>query len=190
MDICLYMSQNFGFVGFPDEFTTGSSIMPHKKNPDVFELIRAKCNVIQALPNDISLLTANLTSGYHRDLQILKEILFPAIENLKSCLAMANMMIQHIKINREIMNDDKYMYCFSVEEVNKLVLQGVPFRDAYQKVGKDIADGKFKPEKNVHHTHEGSIENLCTEEIRQKMNRIISSFQFEKVEEKIIDLLK
>jgi len=189
MDICLYMSQNFGFVSFPDEFTTGSSIMPHKKNPDVLELIRSKCNVIQSLPNEITLMTTNLTSGYHRDLQILKEILFPAIESLKVCLAIANRMLQNIQTNKDVINDDRYIYCFSVEEVNKLVLQGVPFRDAYKKVGQDIAAGNFKPEKKVHHTHEGSIENLCTKEIKQKMKHTISSFQFEKVEEKLKELL-
>jgi len=189
MDVCLFMNQNFAFVSFPDELTTGSSIMPHKKNPDVFELIRAKCNAIQALPNDISLLTANLTSGYHRDLQILKEMLFPAIKDLKECLAIADMMLNKVIINKNIINDEKYLYCFSVEEVNKLVLKGVPFRDAYKKVGEQIKNGTFKPERKVKHTHEGSIGNLCNDKIKKKMQKNISAFAFAKVDKAVKGLL-
>ena len=168
-DICLYMSQNFGFVSFPDELTTGSSIMPHKKNPDVFELIRAKCNKIQALPYELTLLTNNLPSGYHRDLQLLKEGLLPAIQSLKSCLEMFKFSLGSIQINKEILKDNKYDYLFSVEEVNKLVQNGTPFRDAYKNVGKKIAEGDFKPDKKVDHTHVGSISNLALKEIIRKM---------------------
>ena len=168
-DICLYMSQNFGFVSFPDELTTGSSIMPHKKNPDVFELIRAKCNKIQALPYELTLLTNNLPSGYHRDLQLLKEGLLPAIQSLKSCLEMFKFSLGSIQINKEILKDNKYDYLFSVEEVNKLVQDGIPFRDAYKNVGKKIAEGDFKPDKKVDHTHVGSISNLALKEIIRKM---------------------
>ncbi len=168
-DICLYMSQNFGFVSFPDELTTGSSIMPHKKNPDVFELIRAKCNKIQALPYELTLLTNNLPSGYHRDLQLLKEGLLPAIQSLKSCLEMFKFSLGSIQINKEIVIDNKYDYLFSVEEVNKLVQKGIPFRDAYKNVGKKIAEGDFEPDKKVDHTHVGSISNLALKEIIRKM---------------------
>ncbi len=168
-DICLYMSQNFGFVSFPDELTTGSSIMPHKKNPDVFELIRAKCNKIQALPYELTLLTNNLPSGYHRDLQLLKEGLLPAIQSLKSCLEMFKFSLGSIQINKEILKDNKYDYLFSVEEVNKLVQNGTPFRDAYKNVGKKIAKGDFEPDKKVDHTHVGSISNLALKEIIRKM---------------------
>lgn len=190
MDLCLFMSQNFNFLGLPDEFTTGSSIMPHKKNPDVFELIRAKCNRIQALPNEISLITTNLTSGYHRDLQILKESLFPAIHILKDCLSISDLMIQKLIINENIIKDDKYLYCFSVEEVNKLVLQGVPFRDAYNQIGEQIKNKTFTPVRNVNHTHEGSIGNLCNKEILQKMDHVLSSFEFNKVNKAIKELIK
>jgi argininosuccinate lyase len=170
-DICLYINQNFGFISFPDEFTTGSSIMPHKKNPDVFELIRAKCNRIQAIPNELTLLINNLPSGYHRDLQLTKEILFPAIEEMQGCLQMTQFMLQHILVTDDLLKDEKYLYLFSVERVNELVLQGVPFREAYQKVGKEIETGTFIAQENLHHTHEGSLGNLCNDQIIQAMKR-------------------
>jgi len=179
MDVCLYMSQNFAFLSLPDEFTTGSSIMPHKKNPDVFELIRAKCNKIQSLPNDITLLLTNLPSGYFRDLQILKEIIFPAFAELRDCIDIAAFMMDKLKINTNILNDERYKYLFSVDELNKLVLQGTPFRDAYKIVGKDIAEGKFNPDKNVAHTHEGSIGNLCNDKIQNKFKNNLKGFNFE-----------
>ncbi len=170
MDICLYMSQNFGFISFPKELTTGSSIMPHKKNPDVFELIRGKCNKLQALPYEFSLITNNLPSGYHRDLQILKEGLIPAFSTLKSCLEMTTYTLKNIRINTTILDDSKYDYLFSVEAVSRLVQDGVPFRDAYKIVGKDIREGNFNPDKNIKHTHLGSIGNLCLEDIVKKKN--------------------
>ncbi len=170
-DICLYINQNFGFISFPDEFTTGSSIMPHKKNLDVFELIRAKCNRIQAIPNELTLLINNLPSGYHRDLQLTKEILFPAIEEMQGCLQMTQFMLQHILVTDDLLKDEKYLYLFSVERVNELVLQGVPFREAYQKVGKEIETGTFIAQENLHHTHEGSLGNLCNDQIIQAMKR-------------------
>ncbi|PCI31875.1 MAG: argininosuccinate lyase [Flavobacteriaceae bacterium] len=169
MDICLYMSQNFSFIAFPDELTTGSSIMPHKKNPDVFELIRGKCNKLQAMPYEMTLISNNLPSGYHRDLQLLKESLIPNFSTLKSCLEMLHYSLENVQVNKTILEDDKYTYLFSVEAVNKLVQQGVPFRDAYKIVGKDIQEGNFNPEKEVNHTHEGSIGNLCLDEINAKM---------------------
>ena len=174
MDICLYMSQNFNFISFPDELTTGSSIMPHKKNPDVFELIRGKCNKLQALPVELTLFSNNLPSGYHRDLQLLKEGIVPAIQTLKSCLEMITFSLYQIQVNKNILDDDKYLYLFSVEEVNKLVQNGTPFRDAYKIVGKNIADGNFNPDKQVNHTHEGSINNLCLEEIKKKMEKALN----------------
>jgi argininosuccinate lyase len=188
-DVCLYLSQNFGFIAFPDHLTTGSSIMPHKKNPDVFELIRAHCNKIQALPNEVSLITTNLTSGYHRDFQILKESLFPAIQQLKLCMDICNYALQHISVNENILKDEKYKYLFSVESVNKEVLNGLPFRDAYKKVGEAIEKGAYQPEEEVHHTHEGSIGNLCTEQIRDKMEKIVNTFDFQKVDKAINQLL-
>lgn len=181
MDACLYLNQNFGFISFPPALTTGSSIMPHKKNPDVFELIRSHCNRIKALPNEIMLMTTNLPSGYHRDLQLLKEHLFPAFGILKDCLEMAGLMLSNIGIRKDILADEKYKYLFSVEEVNKLVLGGMPFRDAYKKVGLAIEAGSFSYTAAVQHTHEGSIGNLCTDEIRGRMERIVSSFPFDKV---------
>jgi argininosuccinate lyase len=190
MDVCLFMNQNFGFASFPDELTTGSSIMPHKKNPDVFELIRAKCNKLQALPNEIAIITTNLTSGYHRDFQLLKECLFPAFDDVKSCIILANMMLEKIKVKENILDDDKYLYLFSVEEVNNEVLEGIPFRDAYKKVAEDIKSGNFKPDKKITHTHEGSIGNLCTSEISEKMDKILGLFHFEKAEKAIENLLK
>lgn len=168
-DICLYMSQNFNFIGFPKELTTGSSIMPHKQNPDVFELMRAHSNKIQNLPVELSFLTNNLTSGYHRDFQLLKESLMAALDQTKDNLEVCNFMLQHIKVNADILNNPIYDYLYSVEEVNKLVMDGMSFRDAYQKLGKEIMQGNFSPSKEVHHVHEGSIGNLCLEEIREKM---------------------
>ena len=187
-DVCLYINQNFGFIAFPNELTTGSSIMPHKKNPDVFELIRARCNQLQALPNEISLLTTNLISGYHRDFQLTKETLFPAIENLKSSLKIANFALQNIIIKSDILNDEKYKYLYSVEEVNRLVLSGIPFRDAYKMVGQAIENDDFNPKKEVNHSHEGSLGNLSNDKIQVKMNAVLSSFEFEKVD-KIIEKL-
>lgn len=190
MDACLFLNQNFGFISFPDELTTGSSIMPHKKNPDVFELIRSRCNQLMALPNDIILMTANLPSGYHRDLQLLKELLFPAIQNLKDCLRMAHLMLANIQVKENILTDDKYKYLFSVEEVNRLVLSGVPFRDAYKKVGKDIESGNYHPEIRINHTHEGSIGNLNLSEIRAAMDTILSGFNFQLSKTAIENLLR
>ena len=181
-DVCLFMSQNFNFVSLPDELTTGSSIMPHKKNPDVFELLRSHCNRIQSLPNQILLMTNNLPSGYFRDLQLIKEIYLPAFAELKNCLTIASFATSNIKINEKIMDDNRYDYVYSVEEVNRLVLLGVPFRDAYRQVGESINKGDFKPDKNIHHTHEGSIGNLCLNQIREKMVKTLNSFNFEKAE--------
>jgi argininosuccinate lyase len=190
MDACLFLNQNFGFISFPDELTTGSSIMPHKKNPDVFELIRARCNQLQGLPNDIALGTANLPSGYHRDMQLLKEILFPAIQHLKDCLRMAQLMLANITVKENILADEKYRFLFSVEEVNKLVLSGVPFRDAYKKVGVDIEKGNYNPSTNVSHTHEGSIGNLNLPDIARMMKDVVESFDFKKSERAVEALLK
>jgi argininosuccinate lyase len=178
MDCCLYLNQNFGFISFPPELTTGSSIMPHKKNPDVFELIRAKCNRIQSIPNELILLLNNLPSGYHRDLQLTKEILFPAIEELKACFQMARLMLSHIEIKDHILEDPKYKYLFSVEAVNELVNKGVPFREAYQRVGNDIEKGAFNFDlsNGLHHTHEGSIGNLATPGIKNQMEKVLQQF--------------
>jgi argininosuccinate lyase len=189
MDACLYLNQNFGFISFPAELTTGSSIMPHKKNPDVFELIRSHCNRIKALPNEIMMMTTNLPSGYHRDLQLLKEHLFPAFKALKDCIEMAGLMLSSIEIKKEILADEKYKYLFSVEEVNKLVNSGMPFRDAYKKVGLDIEAGNFKYDTSVNHTHEGSIGNLCAEEIKNQMQKVVDSFSFASVNEAISKLI-
>ena len=189
MDACLYLNQNFDFVSFPASLTTGSSIMPHKKNPDVFELIRSHCNRIKALPNEIMLMTTNLPSGYHRDLQLLKEHLFPAFQTLKDCLSMAELMLGNITVKENILKDGKYQYVFSVEEVNKLVLQGVPFRDAYKQVGMAIEEGKFTHTNEVNHVHEGSIGNLCNEQIAAMMQQTLGKFGFEKVETAIKSLL-
>lgn len=167
-DACLYMSTEFGFLSLPDELTTGSSIMPHKKNPDVFELIRARCNAIRAIPNQIAMLNTNLNSGYHRDFQLLKEQLFPAMESLKSCLFMTSFVLDHIQVTKDIAEQKKYKFIYSVEEVNKKVAQGVPFREAYQQVGRAISFGGFDPDTTIEHIHEGSIGNLCNEEIAQK----------------------
>jgi argininosuccinate lyase len=179
MDCCLYLNQNFAFISFPSELTTGSSIMPHKKNPDVFELIRAKCNRIQSIPNELTLLVNNLPSGYHRDLQLTKEILFPAIEELKACMQLARLMLSNIEIKGNILSDEKYKYLFSVEAVNELVNKGIPFREAYQQVGNQIEKGQFNFDfsEGLHHTHEGSIGNLCSEEIRAQMNLALQKFK-------------
>jgi argininosuccinate lyase len=189
MDACLYLNQNFGFIGFPAELTTGSSIMPHKKNPDVFELIRSHCNRIKALPNEISMMTTNLPSGYHRDLQLLKEHLFPAFETLRNCIEMAGLMLSNIEIKPELLSDEKYKFIFSVEEVNKLVNEGMPFRDAYKQVGRDIEAGNFKYNTNIHHTHEGSIGNLHNPEIQGQYQKVRNSFPFEFVQDSLRKLL-
>jgi argininosuccinate lyase len=177
MDSCLYVSQNFGFISFPEELTTGSSIMPHKKNPDVFELIRGKCNRIQSIPNELTLLTNNLPSGYHREMQLTKEIIFPAIEELRSCLQLMQVMLSALSVNKNILQDKKYTYLFSVEKVNELVNKGVPFRDAYAQVGNMINEGSFyfDASQPLHHTHEGSIGNLCNDEIEKEMKKIAST---------------
>lgn len=190
MDAVLFMNQNFGFISFPDELTTGSSIMPHKKNPDVFELIRARASQLMALPNDIALLTNNLPSGYHRDMQLLKEKLFPAIQDLKDCLNMMHLMLANVKVKENILSDDQYKFLFSVEEVNKLVLSGMPFRDAYKKIGMDIEQGNYNPAKAVNHTHEGSIGNLNNDQLERMMNDAINKFDFGKVDAAIQQLLK
>lgn len=176
MDACLFMSQNFGFISLPDELTTGSSIMPHKKNPDVFEIMRGRCNRLQSVPNEIALLTTNLPVGYHRDLQLMKDILFPATAEIKRTLRMCDFMLAHMRVNEHILEDRKYDYLFTVEDVNRLVLQGTPFREAYKEVGMAVQKGAYTPTREVHHTHEGSIGNLCTAEIRQKMERVLEEF--------------
>jgi argininosuccinate lyase len=178
MDACLYMNQNFGFISFPDELTTGSSIMPHKKNPDVFELIRARSNRIQSVPNELSLLMNNLPSGYHRDMQLTKEILFPAIEDLKDCISMTGLMFSNVRVRKNILQDEKYKYLFSVEAVNELVNQGIPFRDAYKTVGNQIDKGEFSfdQSKTLNHTHEGSLGNLNLAEISSVMENVLKKF--------------
>jgi argininosuccinate lyase len=178
MDCCLYISQNFGFIAFPAELTTGSSIMPHKKNPDVFELIRGKCNRVQSTPNELTLLINNLPSGYHRDLQLTKEILFPAIGEVKACLRMTRLMLSHIEVRDGILEDEKYKYLFSVEAVNELVNKGVPFRDAYKQVGEEIERGQFffDYRRQLHHTHEGSIGNLCNNGLVEEMRKVLTKF--------------
>lgn len=181
MDACLYLNQNFDFISFPASLTTGSSIMPHKKNPDVFELVRSYCNRLKALPNEILIMTSNLPSGYHRDLQLLKEHLFPAFQTLKDCLTMVSLMLANISVKENILADDKYKYVFSVEEVNKRVLQGVPFRDAYKEIGMAIEEGRFTYTTQVNHVHEGSIGNLCTAQVNAMMQQTLSQFGFEKV---------
>lgn len=190
MDVCLFINQNFGFISFPAHLTTGSSIMPHKKNPDVFELIRSRCNKIQALPNEIALMTTNLPSGYHRDLQLLKENLFPAFRSLSDCLEIATFMLENISIKDQILDDPKYDYLFSVEVVNNEVLKGVPFREAYRQIGLDIDNGTFKPAKEVAHTHEGSIGNLCNDQIQRMFDEVKAGFGFEKVEKALAELVR
>lgn len=179
MDCCLYMNQNFGFISFPAELTTGSSIMPHKKNPDVFELVRARCNRIQSVPNELTLLINNLPSGYHRDLQLTKEILFPAIESLKACLQMTRLMLSNILIKENILDDEKYKFLFTVEALNELVNKGMPFRDAYKEIGNQVEQGQFSYnyKKQLHHTHEGSINNLCNDQVVTEMKKVIDKFR-------------
>ena len=172
MDICLYMSQNFDFISFPDELTTGSSIMPHKKNPDVFELVRGKCNKLQSIPNQLTLVINNLPSGYHRDLQLVKEIIVPAIQDMKACLEILTFSLKEIRVNDSILDDPKYDYLFSVDTLNELVQSGMPFRDAYKKMGMEINAGTFTPKRDIHHTHEGSLGNLCLKEIHDKMKKL------------------
>ncbi|HBG58897.1 MAG TPA: argininosuccinate lyase, partial [Porphyromonadaceae bacterium] len=179
-DNCMYLSGNYGFISYPEELTTGSSIMPHKKNPDVWELIRAHSNRLQSLPNEITVMTTNMPHGYHRDYQLLKEVLFPAIETLHTVLKMSCFMLERISVNRDILSDPRYEYLFTVEEVNKRVLRGIPFREAYQQVGKEVQQGSFHAEKKVHHSHPGSIGNLCTEEIREKMESASLAIQQKK----------
>lgn len=189
-DACIYLNQNFGFICFPPELTTGSSIMPHKKNPDVFELIRGHCNRIQALPNEIALMSSNLPSGYHRDFQLLKEHLFPAIKNIKDCIRMATLMFENISIKKDILNDEKYKHLFTVEEMNKLVLQGMPLRDAYKKIGVDVENNEFTTDMKVNHSHEGSIGNLQNEAIKIMMENIVSRFNFKSVNDALQELLQ
>lgn len=177
MDVCMFMCQNFGFISFPDELTTGSSIMPHKKNPDVFEIMRGKTNRLQSLSNEIALMTANLPLGYNRDLQLLKDIIFPATTTLIECLNMCDFMLQHIRVNSNILDDSKYDYLFTVEDVNRMVLDGTPFREAYRTIGIKVNRGEYNPTKEVHHTHVGSIGNLCNDRIAGKMVKIMSKFK-------------
>ncbi|HZX75432.1 MAG TPA: argininosuccinate lyase [Cyclobacteriaceae bacterium] len=190
MDATLFLNQNFSFISFPDELTTGSSIMPHKKNPDVFELVRARCNQIMSLPNEVMMLTTNLPSGYHRDLQLLKEILFPAFQHIKDCLTMIHLMLSNIQVKDNLLEDEKYKFLFSVEEVNKLVISGTPFRDAYKQVGRDIEQGKFNYSTKVNHTHEGSIGNLGNDQIKRMMGDVFAKFEFTQTERAIDNLLR
>ena len=177
MDVCLFMCQNFGFISFPDNLTTGSSIMPHKKNPDVFEITRGKCNRLQAIPNEIALLTTNLPLGYHRDMQLLKDIIFPATTTICEVMDMCDFMLQNIRINNGILEDRKYDYLFTVEDVNRLVLDGKPFREAYREVGISVQEGRYTPTREVHHSHEGSIGNLCNDKIVEKMARVYGEIE-------------
>jgi len=190
MDTCLYMNQNFGFISFPKELTTGSSIMPHKKNPDVFEIMRGKCNMMQALPNEIAMILTNLPSGYHREMQLIKEHFFPSFETLNECLDMAGFMFDNIIVYDNILDDAKYDYVFSVEVVNEMVLKGIPFRDAYKKVGEMIKSGAYEPQRTVNHSHEGSVGNLCTENIKELHKQAVESFGFDKVSKAINELVK
>lgn len=188
-DVCLFMSQNFNFISLPEELTTGSSIMPHKKNPDVFELVRGYCNKLQGLPYQISLITGNLPSGYFRDYQVIKEVFLPAFETLGTCLDIVNYTVEKIKVNPTILDDKKYDYLFTVEAVNDLVMKGMPFRDAYMEVGRQVTEGQFVPNKSLFHTHEGSLGNLCLDEIRQKMEKILATFNFSNYRLAILKLL-
>lgn len=190
MDTCIFMCQNFGFLKLPDELTTGSSIMPHKKNPDVFELLRAHCNKIQALPNEMALISSNLPGGYSRDFQLLKESFIPAIEDLKSCLHIAEFAVSNMEVANNLLEDDRYKYVFSVEDVNRQVINGVPFRDAYRQIGIDIQNGVYEPSKELNHTHAGSIGNLCLSSIEKKLNDNISQFNFNQIDKKIEKLLE
>jgi argininosuccinate lyase len=189
-DVVLYMNQNFGFISFPDELTTGSSIMPHKKNPDVFELIRGKCNVLQSLPNEIMLLTSNLPSGYHRDLQLTKDVIFPAFAKIISCIDMTTYMLSQVKVKDGLLDDEKYDVLFSVDAVNNLVVEGKPFRDAYKIVGGEIAEGKFKRPAQLNYQHLGSIGNLANEKIAELMEQKMASFNFEKVSTALESLVR
>lgn len=188
-DVCLFMSQNFGFVALPDELTTGSSIMPHKKNPDVFELVRSHCNKIQATPYQISMMINNLPSGYFRDLQILKEVFIPSFQELNDCISIAGFAIDRMTIHKDLLADERYKYVFSVEDVNKLVIQGVPFRDAYKQVGGQINQGTYEPTRLIEHTHEGSIGNLCLDRITERLKSILEGYEFQKVESAFTNLL-
>ncbi|MGN6645830.1 MAG: argininosuccinate lyase [Cytophaga sp.] len=189
MDVCLYMNQNFDFMTLPDELTTGSSIMPHKKNPDVFELIRARCNRLQALPNEISMIMANLPSGYHRDMQLIKENFIPAFQDINDCLRIANFMLKQVKVKENIVKDPKYLYMYSVEVVNNMVLEGTPFRDAYKKVGGMIENKTFTALDTINHTHEGSIGNLMHQEIKASMQKVLDAFEFNKMDIAVQNLL-
>ncbi len=189
-DVCLFTSQNFNFVTLPEAFTTGSSIMPHKKNPDVFELIRGKCNKIQGVPQQINAVINNLPSGYFRDLQVVKEVFLPVFSELLQCLDVTRLALEKIEVNPRILEDPKYDYLFSVEEVNKRVLEGIPFREAYRQVAEKIEQGAFRPHKEVHHTHAGSIGNLCLEEIARKKEEVIANFHFDKTEQAVNNLLE
>ncbi len=190
MDVCLYNSQNFAFVTLPDDLTTGSSIMPHKKNPDVAELLRAKTNRMKALPTEITMVMSNLPSGYHRDMQLLKELLMPAFDEILDCLDIAHFMLEHLEVKPDLLVDKKYDLLFSVERVNELVVQGVPFRDAYRQVGKEINEGTYRASRTLNHTHEGSIGNLCNDQITELMNAEMARFKFEKVHTAVENLLK
>ena len=176
MDICLFNSQNYGFVRFPDAYTTGSSIMPHKKNPDVWEIMRGRCNSLRSVANEISLLLTNLPLGYHRDLQLLKDITFPAFQKLKECIRMADFMLQHIIVNEKAVDDSRYDYMFTVEDVNRLTLKGMPFREAYKTIGMQVQKGTYHPNKQINHTHEGSMGNLCNDKIAEKMKKVLERF--------------
>jgi argininosuccinate lyase len=190
MDACLYMSQNFGFVKLPDAFTTGSSIMPHKKNPDVFELLRARCNKLIDVPNQIAMITGNLPSGYFRDMQVTKEVFIPAFDELLSCIDLMTTAVAKMEVTKNIMDNELYKFAFSVEEVNRRVLAGMPFRDAYKQVGMEIEKGQFAPDTSgVNHTHEGSIGNLCNEQIKGKMEKVLAQFDFERVQDAVNKLI-
>lgn len=189
-DIILYLNQNFNFISFPDEFTTGSSIMPHKKNPDVFEIMRARCNRIMALPNEIMMITTNLTSGYHRDLQLIKDSFLPALDQINECVEMMQFMLDHIQVNKDIMSDPKYEYLFSVDAVNSRVIDGLPFRDAYREIGQQIEAGTFQSNINVKHSHEGSIGNLCNNQIKKMFADIMAGFGFKEYQNAIVRLLE
>ena len=190
MDVCLYNSQNFAFVTLPDDLTTGSSIMPHKKNPDVAELLRAKTNLMKALPTEITMVMSNLPSGYHRDMQLLKELLMPAFDEILDCLDIAHFMLEHLEVKPDLLIDKKYDLLFSVERDNEMVVQGVPLRDAYRQVGKEINEGTYQASRALNHTHEGSIGNLCNDQITELMNAEMARFKFEKVHTAVENLLK
>ena len=189
-DVVLYMNQNFGFISFPDELTTGSSIMPHKKNPDVFELVRGKCNVLQSLPNELMLLTSNLPSGYHRDLQLTKDVIFPAFNKIVDCINITTYMLSQVQVKEGLLDDEKYDVLFSVDAVNNLVVEGKPFRDAYKIVGGDIAEGKFKRPEQLNYQHLGSIGNLANDQIAQLMEMKLAQFSFDKVSSAIEELVR